>query len=75
MNKVVAFGFVAKLKKTNNITGRGYFIAPFKVAATTHDEAKEKLLKYLSNPKQTGLNYECCIELIDSSCDIILVDD
>ena len=75
MTKAAVFGFIAKLHRADSENPKSYFIAPFKVLAKTHDDAKNKLLEYLSRPEQTGLKYERCLELIDSSADIILIDN
>lgn len=75
MKKILVFGFIAMLQKADAESDMEYFIAPFKVAAKTHDEAQEKLTNYLSNPEQTGFRYEKVLSLVDSSADIILVDD
>ena len=75
MKKIPVFGFIAMLQKADAESDKEYFIAPFKVAAKTHDEAQEKLTNYLSNPEQTGFRYEKVLSLVDSSADIILVDE
>lgn len=75
MKKMPVFGFIAMLQKADAESDKEYFIAPFKVAAKTHDEAQEKLTNYLNNPEQTGFRYKKVLSLVDSSADIILVDD
>ena len=72
MKKATVFGFIAKLQKKDS---KNYFIVPFKVAAANHDDAKANLVEYLNRPEQTGFNYDKCLEIIDSSADIILVND
>ena len=75
MKKANVFGFIAKLHKADSENPKSYYIVPFKVAAETHDQAKEQLEEYLKKPEQTGFKYEKCLELIDSSADIILIPD
>lgn len=75
MKKAYVFGFVAKLQKPDAKDRSDYFIMPFKVAAATHDSALNKLKEYLNRPEQTKYKYSKCVEIIDTSADIILADD
>ena len=75
MKKATVFGFIAMLHRNDSEDPKSYFVVPFKVVAENHAAAEAQLRDYLSVPANTGLKYDTCLNLIDSSADIVLVKD
>lgn len=57
----ITYNFSANLQKSDNVRDTEYW--HFQVLANDSLEAEKMLLKYLSNPENTGIKYDECVGL------------
>lgn len=64
--------FKAKLKRIHDDE---CFVVPFNVLAEDKYKAQTILEEWLSNPKQTGYKFECCVGIIPEPSNRVIVSE
>ena len=75
MKEYIGYNFKAKLLKINALNDADYFEAPFLIIAKDRIAARDKLRKYLQNPKQTGYNYKECLGIEENGCTLCYIEE